>query len=573
MSIYDKASLVLIPSGSKTSKVYSQKPTNGDGDFTFSRSTAATRVNASGNIEKETMNLLFPSEGTTTGWSASGIGTNTSTILTGQQDPNGGTQGYRWTAICGATTSDRAWYRKNITAGGEVYTLSFWVKSATGSDQNVGFHFSGGTGTPLTATSSWQRVQYYGVAGVGSSYYGIEIRGTLTDQSADVYIYGMQLEYGLVARDYIETTTTAIYGGITDNVPRLDYTDSSCPALLLEPQRTNNITQSEYVDSWGVKTNISVVSNDGTSPEGVINASNIYPTTTGACFLYEGSITYTSGTTYTYSVFAKANGKDYLQITTSGASFSNQYCTFDLALGSTDNNGFESVGIEDYGNGWYRCYVVETAISTASSRFVIGLVSNANAGRLSSITPSGTNGVLIYGVVSEAGSYATSYIPTYGSAVTRAYENQDATGLSTSVFNNDDLTLFYDFDYNADGREGSTTAYRIFSGTSQLGIKGRSGSSRSVEIYSSGSFSGSIVFNNIANSSRIKVALRITNGTCELFFNGAKDTETIDVSGAAPYNWGQITMLASSSLNTSLNQCLGFPTALTDQELIDLTTL
>ena len=54
MSIYDKASLVLIPSGTKTSKVYSQKPVSGDGDFTFSRSTAATRVNADGNIEKET---------------------------------------------------------------------------------------------------------------------------------------------------------------------------------------------------------------------------------------------------------------------------------------------------------------------------------------------------------------------------------------------------------------------------------------------------------------------------------------------------------------------------------------
>ena len=51
-------------------------------------------------------------------------------------------------------------------------------------------------------------------------------------------IQDAQLEQGLVARDYIETTTTAVEGGITDNVPRLDYTDSSCPALLLEPQRT-----------------------------------------------------------------------------------------------------------------------------------------------------------------------------------------------------------------------------------------------------------------------------------------------------------------------------------------------
>ena len=57
-NIYDKASLVMIPSGIKEGKLFSQKPVNGDGDFTFSRSTAATRVNADGNIEKETMNLV-----------------------------------------------------------------------------------------------------------------------------------------------------------------------------------------------------------------------------------------------------------------------------------------------------------------------------------------------------------------------------------------------------------------------------------------------------------------------------------------------------------------------------------
>ena len=79
MSIYDKASLVLIPSGTKTSKVYSQKPVNGDGDFTFSRSTAATRVNADGNIEKETQNLLCRSNTFDTTW------VNSSSTETGGQ--------------------------------------------------------------------------------------------------------------------------------------------------------------------------------------------------------------------------------------------------------------------------------------------------------------------------------------------------------------------------------------------------------------------------------------------------------------------------------------------------------
>jgi hypothetical protein len=57
MSLFDDASLVMIPSAYKDGKLYSIKPTDGSGDFTFSRSTAATRVNADGLIESVTDNV------------------------------------------------------------------------------------------------------------------------------------------------------------------------------------------------------------------------------------------------------------------------------------------------------------------------------------------------------------------------------------------------------------------------------------------------------------------------------------------------------------------------------------
>ena len=61
--------MVLIPSQEqRQARCISQKPVNGDGDFTFSRSTAATRVNADGNIEKETQNLLLRSNKFDTTW-------------------------------------------------------------------------------------------------------------------------------------------------------------------------------------------------------------------------------------------------------------------------------------------------------------------------------------------------------------------------------------------------------------------------------------------------------------------------------------------------------------------------
>jgi len=49
---YDQASLVMIPSGYKNGKVYSQKPLSADGELTFTRASTATRVNSSGLIEE-----------------------------------------------------------------------------------------------------------------------------------------------------------------------------------------------------------------------------------------------------------------------------------------------------------------------------------------------------------------------------------------------------------------------------------------------------------------------------------------------------------------------------------------
>jgi hypothetical protein len=551
MSTYDKASLVLIPSGTKEGVVFSQKPTNGDGDFTFSRSTAATRVNADGLIEKETQNLLFPSEGTTTGWIATGIGTNTSSILTGQQDPNGGTQGYRWTATCGATTSDRAWYRKNITSGGEVYTFSFWVKSATGSDQNLGFHFSGGTGTPLTATSSWQRVERYGTTGAGTAYFGIEIRGTLTDQSADVYIYGMQLEYGLVARDYIETTTAAVYGGITDNVPRLDYTGgATCPALLLEPQRTNLNPYSEYFGTfWNSLGNETITSNYGVSPEGLSNATRFQATSAGRGGIY-ANIAVNNGTTYTLSFYAKSlSGAQKLRI-------------------GADNGCVNPQGAETF------------EVTTEWQKFTTTITSTQNSWNIffdnveSGIGCSGTYlncDMLVYAYQLEAGSYATSYIPTYGTSVTFANDVCSKTGIS-SLIGQTEGTLFLEIDAVnfetdqrfaiSDGTAANRIALRMASGGAiQLSVV--------IESVTQASISGS---GSVGNTYKIAGAYKENDFV--LYINGSLiDTDT---SGSVSGTFSRLATdrgVSGQDFYNPIKQALLFKTRLSNEELADLTTI
>jgi len=50
-NLLDKASILLTPTAYNDGSILSIKPENGDGDFTFSRSSAATRVNAQGLVE------------------------------------------------------------------------------------------------------------------------------------------------------------------------------------------------------------------------------------------------------------------------------------------------------------------------------------------------------------------------------------------------------------------------------------------------------------------------------------------------------------------------------------------
>ena len=120
-NIYDKASLVMIPSGTKASKIFSQKPVNGDGDFTFSRSTAATRVNADGNIEKETSNRILQSNSFgTSPWAG-----NNTNIVSGQSGYDGSNNAWQLQAQGGYA------YRGQSLSSNGVQTFSVYAKEGS----------------------------------------------------------------------------------------------------------------------------------------------------------------------------------------------------------------------------------------------------------------------------------------------------------------------------------------------------------------------------------------------------------------------------------------------------------
>ena len=555
-SIYDKSSLVLIPSGTKTSKVYSQKPTNGDGDFDFTRSTAATRVNADGNIEKETQNLVTYSNTFSNAiWNASAG----SVFTSGQAGYDGSNDA--WKLASGGsgtmqivqTTSNTSMKTHSIYAkAGSVSTLKIWVGSTKEFDLSAGTTSS--TDSKITDVGGgWYRCEVFNIFSNLNPFF------TAASAGDYIYVQDAQLNQGLIAQEVITTTTTALYGGITDNVPRLDYTDSSCPALLLEPQRTNLVTQSEYFASWyqsGATTN----TNNAISPDGTLNASLITIPSGGYGSVYTIP-TSISGTTYTSSVYGKKGNQNYLSLEYRVGAFSgNVDAVFDL------NTGVVPSGtgiIEDVGNGWYRCSV--TKVSTSSSALLI-------IGR--GISGSSNDTVYLYGAETEAGSYATSYIPTYGTSVTRNVDtaiNNNNTSLPTSY----PFTLYSEMDVKAIGDEWGVSFLDVSANNKYyvIGVN----SIKKYSMLSRNNTASSVQSTANATEGTHKICGVFTETTLKLFVDGvllgsSNNAQSL-ASAANDLLLGQLRVVSDTQIRNTIHQSLVFNQALTDQEAIDLTTI
>jgi hypothetical protein len=572
MSIYDKSSLVLIPSGTKTGKIFSQKPVSGDGDFTFTRSSAATRVNADGNIEKETQNLLTYSNDFAGNWLRYNA-TNTS----GQSGYDGSSDA---TLVTATGTFCRTY--KNLSGSG-VYTGSIYVKAGTapwalfriqGTNNNQLYvNLSDGTYNVSGSDVISQKVE-----SVGSGWYRLELslntslvtfnvypalgNADLGTSNETIYIQDAQLEQGLVARDYIETTTAAVYGGITDNTPRLDYTDSSCPALLLEPQRTNLREYSEYLGAW-VSLNCTLSANNATSPEGVKNAYLITTTSNSETGVYDFI---SVSATHTFSVYAKAGTGRYLLFNTNNP---NQLAKFDLQDGSIVGTfgGNVTASIEDAEDGWYRCIVTST--NASSNRYTLFMTNNANVadyGSASGLT------YYLYGAQLEAGSYATSYIPTYGSSVSRVQDEADAFNAGDLITDNEGV-LFVEFDF-AKQDVSQTICLNNNNPSNRIGFWTPATADLHIFATSGGTsqFSTDTGF-NLVDGETYKVAVKWTNNIVTAFANGNLIFTSSTITNPVNLYVASMNNSTTTFWDSPVKQYMVFPTALTDQEAIDLTTI
>jgi hypothetical protein len=229
---------------------------------------------------------------------------------------------------------------------------------------------------------------------------------------------------------------------VASNVPRLDYTNGSCPSILVEPQRTNLFTYSNtFTDaSWNLE-DATISANVAISPDGTQNASKLVSNANNTDHtIYKNVLTLVDRT---FSCYVKADGYNYVFLGNNNGLASNGVF-FNLTNGTiSQNTSTFTASIKSAGNGWYRC-----EISQSLWLLPYAMICLSNNGTSFTFAGNGTSGVLIYGAQNEAGSYATSYIKTEATTVTRNADLINKTGIS-SLIGQTEGTIFVDFYRNS----------------------------------------------------------------------------------------------------------------------------
>jgi surface protein len=200
---------------------------------------------------------------------------------------------------------------------------------------------------------------------------------------------------------------------------------------MREAQRTNQLTYSQdFSNAAWTKTNLTVESNVILAPDGTLTADKLIAGATTTAHCVERLIGYALNT-YTESVYAQAGENRFIQL---GIAFyaqnASDWSNFDLINGTVQSFGSAIGKITNIGNGWFRCETIKNTNAGAGQTYII-IATSLSSSFAPSYLGDGVSGLYIWGSQTELGAYASSYIPTVASQVTRAV---DAFTLSGSNF-------------------------------------------------------------------------------------------------------------------------------------------
>jgi hypothetical protein len=360
---------------------------------------------------------------------------------------------------------------------------------------------------------------------------------------------------------------------VASGVPRLDYplidgVVQSCPALLLEPSRTNLSTNSETFDSW-TSGGTYVTANQSVSPDGNTTADQLAKTSSFQQI--QNTATVVSGSDYSFSVFVKENTLDRITLRLASGSNDVRKCLdlSDLSVVNAGGNqtGFIETRVEEYPNGWYKYTVVATTGGTS-------LFMNIYAGR-ADVAESGN--IYIWGAQLELGDYPTSYIPTTTASVTRNGDECNSAGTSAD-FNDTESGFFVEIEGFEDGNisryivitDGAGSPY-----TNTIGVLYRNDGQLRV-LHNGLDFADSICIVDVDQTVNHKIAVRYKENDMAVYIDGVSQTIRTSfvyqtVSGLDQLKFSQPNN-TSNAFYGKVKQVMVFNEALTDAELETLTS-
>jgi hypothetical protein len=496
MSLLSQASLCVTPNAYSEGKLYSVIPSDGSGDMSVVRATTATRVNSAGLVELVPYNLLtYSQEFDNAAWTQTNGNGGSTPIVTANYgiSPDGTQNAYRIQLTRTSVYGSYSWVYQQFTATiGQPYTWSVWLKSLSGTPSVALTNDGASFANIVTLTNEWERYEFTtnAIATPCNAMFLLYELIPSTSLTADFLAYGFQAVEGSTALPYQKTETRL-------NIPRLDYSNGTCPSLLVEPQRTNLLLNSSSFNNW-FPAGGSVTANTTTAPDGTMTADTL----TGV--RYQSPI---GVNVWTFSCYAKANGGSgnfWLRVDIPAT---NQ-TEFDLINGTYSAPSGYTASIEDMGNGWYRC-----TMTTPSVNIVNAVVVSSDYG---------ANSTYIWGAQCEAGSYPTSYIPTTSASVTRNADVISKTGIS-SLIGQTEGVVFLDFVYTeldsnglipiTIGSNSSNHMYYYIEGNERINFDFIVGGSDVLSIQTAVGFA--------VKGTRYKIALAYKANDFAVYINGA----------------------------------------------------
>ena len=590
--VFDDASWVMVPSQYEEDWVRAFKPTSELGNLAFTRSSDATFTDSTGVVRRSPWNLVtFSEQFNNAAWTKDRV-TVTDNVTTA---PNGTLSADK---IVDTLQGNNAYRVYNaVTLSAISYSASFYVKAAEyswvyiriGNSLRVWFNVttgvvggadSGIAGRIENAGNGWYRctaIITTATAGGGFALLGLTNANnvesyTPTTGGQGVFVWGAQLVEGTEALPYFATTDRL-------NVPRLDYSNadgtlSTCPRLLLEPQRTNSIRNSSMVGA--------VAGSPGTFPTNWLAGSAGGLTRSIAAVGTENGLPYVD-----IRFQGTATGIDsiyFFESSTSIAASTAQSWTLNFSAkvvsGTAPTCGMYIV--ERAAAGVFVAEGVATRTFTSALNRYNFTRTLSGGGTVVAVQP----GFLMNLVVStaydftiriaapqmELGAYATTWVPTTTTAVTRIADVANKTGVS-SLIGQTQGTVFFDANFDDNNTvnfsisDGTSSNYILIDTTSlrAVGLIIQQGGVTQAQLATANSF--------YTSGTRLKCAIAYKQNDFAFYINGT--LIGTDSSGTVP----ACDQIRFSRWNGALpaaqgiNQAALFPVRLDNATLAALTTL